>query len=92
VRGRGKPARISLIFCHLYISIVQGTTVPCLCLKGKHHRCGEQVSVLLILFLVWVLFQLGDLSNPELRILTDQLDKIKYGGECVLRQFNLFLN
>lgn len=25
--------------------------------------------------------QLGDLSNPELRILTDQLDKIRYGGE-----------
>ncbi|KAK9752775.1 Eukaryotic-type carbonic anhydrase [Popillia japonica] len=28
-----------------------------------------------------LLLQLGDLSNPELRILTDQLDKIKYGGE-----------
>jgi carbonic anhydrase len=23
---------------------------------------------------------LGDLSNPELRVLTDQLDKIRYGG------------
>ncbi|KAK9508538.1 hypothetical protein O3M35_006076 [Rhynocoris fuscipes] len=28
-------------------------------------------------------FQLGDLSNPELRILTDNLDKIRYGGEEV---------
>jgi hypothetical protein len=27
------------------------------------------------------LLQLGDLSNPELRILTDQLDKIRHGGE-----------
>lgn len=26
-------------------------------------------------------FQLGDLSNPELRMLTDQLDKIRFGGE-----------
>ncbi|KAK6619520.1 hypothetical protein RUM43_012277 [Polyplax serrata] len=26
---------------------------------------------------------LGDLSNPELRILTDQLEKIKYGGDEV---------
>lgn len=26
------------------------------------------------------LLQLGDLSNPELRILTEQLDKIRYGG------------
>jgi len=30
-----------------------------------------------------VLLQLGDLSNPELRILTDNLDKIRYGGEEV---------
>ncbi|KAB0798850.1 hypothetical protein PPYR_06730 [Photinus pyralis] len=30
-----------------------------------------------------LLLQLGDLSNPELRILTDQLDKIRYGGEEV---------
>lgn len=30
-----------------------------------------------------LLLQLGDLSNPELRILTDQLEKIKYGGEEV---------
>lgn len=29
------------------------------------------------------MFQLGDLSNPELRILTDQLDKIKYGGKYI---------
>lgn len=28
-----------------------------------------------------MLLQLGDLSNPELRMLTDQLDKIKYGGD-----------
>lgn len=28
-----------------------------------------------------VTFQVGDLSNPELRIFTEQLDKIKYGGE-----------
>ncbi|KAJ8978372.1 hypothetical protein NQ317_005953 [Molorchus minor] len=27
--------------------------------------------------------ELGDLSNPELRILTDQLDKIRYGGDEV---------
>lgn len=27
------------------------------------------------------MLQLGDLSNPELRILTDQLDKIRYGGK-----------
>lgn len=26
-------------------------------------------------------FQLGDLSNPELRMLTDQLDKIRFGGD-----------
>lgn len=25
--------------------------------------------------------QLGDLSNPELRMLTDQLDKIRFGGD-----------
>ncbi|XP_014257155.1 carbonic anhydrase-related protein 10-like isoform X2 [Cimex lectularius] len=30
-----------------------------------------------------VLLQLGDLSNPELRILTDNLDKIRYAGEEV---------
>ncbi|XP_073997738.1 carbonic anhydrase-related protein B isoform X3 [Rhodnius prolixus] len=30
-----------------------------------------------------VLLQLGDLSNPELRLLTDNLDKIRYGGEEV---------
>ncbi|KAK6630401.1 hypothetical protein RUM44_005068 [Polyplax serrata] len=30
-----------------------------------------------------LLLQLGDLSNPELRILTDQLEKIKYGGDEV---------
>ncbi|XP_050515674.1 carbonic anhydrase 2-like [Diabrotica virgifera virgifera] len=28
-----------------------------------------------------LLLQLGDLSNPELRILTDQMDKIRYGGK-----------
>lgn len=28
-------------------------------------------------------FQVGDLSNPELRIFTEQLDKIRYGGETV---------
>jgi hypothetical protein len=77
----GKPAKISIIFCHLHISIVQETIASCLCLKGKRRSCGEQAIVLLILFLVWFLFQLGDLSNPELRILTDQLDKIRYGGE-----------
>lgn len=26
------------------------------------------------------MFQLGDLSNPELRILTEELENIKYGG------------
>ncbi|XP_070502301.1 carbonic anhydrase-related protein 10 [Chironomus tepperi] len=30
---------------------------------------------------VSVLLQLGDLSNPELRMLTDQLDKIRFGGD-----------
>ncbi|XP_049861273.1 carbonic anhydrase-related protein 10 [Schistocerca gregaria] len=30
-----------------------------------------------------LLLQLGDLSNPELRILTDQLDKIRHGGQEV---------
>lgn len=25
--------------------------------------------------------QLGDLSNPELRMLTDQLERIRYGGD-----------
>lgn len=25
--------------------------------------------------------QLGDLSNPELRMLTDQLEKIRFGGD-----------
>ncbi|TGZ49721.1 Uncharacterized protein DBV15_01239 [Temnothorax longispinosus] len=30
---------------------------------------------------VSLLLQLGDLSNPELRTFTQQLDKIKYGGE-----------
>jgi hypothetical protein len=42
------------------------------------------------------LFQLGDLSNPELRILTDQLDKIRHGGEYdehfSLFEFNFFVN
>jgi len=28
-----------------------------------------------------LLLQVGDLSNPELRTFTQQLDKIKYGGE-----------
>jgi hypothetical protein len=36
--------------------------------------------MLLVKFLICSLFQLGDLSNPELRILTDQLDKIRHGG------------
>lgn len=26
--------------------------------------------------------QLGDLSNPELRMLTDQLEKIRFGGDA----------
>ncbi|XP_073828404.1 carbonic anhydrase-related protein B [Musca autumnalis] len=30
---------------------------------------------------VSILLQLGDLSNPELRMLTDQLDRIRYGGD-----------
>lgn len=30
---------------------------------------------------LFVGFQVGDLSNPELRIFTEQLDKISYGGE-----------
>lgn len=34
--------------------------------------------------LFWLL-QLGDLSNPELRILTDQLEKIKYGGKFITK-------
>ena len=29
-----------------------------------------------------MLFQLGDLSNPELRVLTEELENIKYGGKC----------
>ncbi|EDW00539.1 carbonic anhydrase-related protein 10 [Drosophila grimshawi] len=32
---------------------------------------------------VSILLQLGDLSNPELRMLTDQLDRIRYGGDEV---------
>lgn len=27
------------------------------------------------------IYQLGDLSNPELRMLTDQLERIRYGGD-----------
>ncbi|XP_059485207.1 carbonic anhydrase-related protein 10-like isoform X2 [Neocloeon triangulifer] len=30
---------------------------------------------------VSLLLQLGDLSNPELRLLTDQLERIRYGGQ-----------
>ncbi|XP_052873571.1 carbonic anhydrase-related protein 10 [Anopheles cruzii] len=30
---------------------------------------------------VAILLQLGDLSNPELRMLTDQLERIRYGGD-----------
>ncbi|XP_017485712.1 PREDICTED: putative carbonic anhydrase-like protein 2, partial [Rhagoletis zephyria] len=30
---------------------------------------------------VSILLQLGDLSNPELRMLTDQLDRIRFGGD-----------
>uniref|UniRef100_A0A1A9WS65 Alpha-carbonic anhydrase domain-containing protein n=1 Tax=Glossina brevipalpis TaxID=37001 RepID=A0A1A9WS65_9MUSC len=30
---------------------------------------------------VSILLQLGDLSNPELRMLTDQLERIRYGGD-----------
>ncbi|ENN80717.1 hypothetical protein YQE_02864, partial [Dendroctonus ponderosae] len=30
---------------------------------------------------VSLLLQLGDLSNPELRILTDQLERIRHGGK-----------
>lgn len=33
------------------------------------------------LFLVKFLSKLGDLSNPELRMLTDQLERIRYGGD-----------
>ncbi|KAF3424697.1 hypothetical protein E2986_13587 [Frieseomelitta varia] len=32
---------------------------------------------------VSLLLQVGDLSNPELRIFTEQLDKIKYGGQAM---------
>ncbi|ERL86776.1 hypothetical protein D910_04182, partial [Dendroctonus ponderosae] len=32
---------------------------------------------------VSLLLQLGDLSNPELRILTDQLERIRHGGDEV---------
>lgn len=39
---------------------------------------------------VAVLLQLGDLSNPELRMLTDTLDKIKYGGdEAAVRRLSV---
>ena len=37
-----------------------------------------------------VLLQLGDLSNPELRMLTDQLDKIRFGGdEAAVRRLSV---
>lgn len=37
-----------------------------------------------------VLLQLGDLSNPELRMLTDQLDKIRFGGdEALVRRLSV---
>ncbi|KOX75822.1 Putative carbonic anhydrase-like protein 2 [Melipona quadrifasciata] len=32
---------------------------------------------------VSLLLQVGDLSNPELRIFTEQLDKIRYGGQAM---------
>lgn len=34
--------------------------------------------------------QLGDLSNPELRMLTDQLEKIRFGGdEATVRRISI---
>lgn len=40
------------------------------------HRAQGIVAVSLLL-------QVGDLSNPELRIFTDQLDRIRYGGQTM---------
>ncbi|EZA57846.1 Carbonic anhydrase-related protein [Ooceraea biroi] len=40
------------------------------------HRAQGIVAVSLLL-------QVGDLSNPELRTFTQQLDKIKYGGQAI---------
>jgi hypothetical protein len=67
--------------------IIRNWEITCVGNKGA----GCQLS-----FLFVSLFQLGDLSNPELRILTDQLNKIRHGGEyeehfCLL-EFNLFIN
>ncbi|XP_047358161.1 carbonic anhydrase-related protein 10-like isoform X1 [Vespa velutina] len=42
------------------------------------HRAQGIVAVSLLL-------QVGDLSNPQLRTFTQQLDQIKYGGEKTLR-------
>lgn len=37
-----------------------------------------------------MLLQLGDLSNAELRILTDQLDRIRFGGdEAIVRRVSV---
>lgn len=47
---------------------------PCCC------RYNERLPQFQFQFSI-VIFQLGDLSNPELRMLTDQLDKIRFGGD-----------
>ncbi|CAG9762234.1 unnamed protein product [Ceutorhynchus assimilis] len=46
---------------------------------GLHDQFGSEHSINGYAFPA----ELGDLSNPELRILTDQLDKIRYGGDEV---------
>lgn len=58
------------------------------CLLGKGGKKTALISLriffIYLLIHINVLFfgsQLGDLSNPELRVLTDQIDKIRYVGK-----------
>ncbi|XP_035709019.1 carbonic anhydrase-related protein 10 [Folsomia candida] len=46
-----------------------------------YSNFSEAVSRSQGIVAISVLLQLGDLSNPELRILTDQLNNIKYNGQ-----------
>lgn len=66
-----------LVVCSYYMQYVQILCI-CICLRGK-AKFGLMLS-----------YQLGDLSNPELRLLTDQLNNIKFSGELPLFLYGQF--
>lgn len=53
------------------------------------QRTLDYISHFFIVSLYTCLLQVGDLSNPEVRLFTEHLDKITYGGKYRLGKFLL---